>query len=135
MCSWLDSVASTQNSGNSAHPDDLRAGTYIASFPGFSRATTSARKASYPCFSLYTAQRIARSLDALMLHPDKPEYLAGQVYICIAVSRLLCCTGHVITLYYDIAMTSPHKLHLYYTLAIGTKLPCNVYLHALITLY
>lgn len=88
MCGWLDSVASTQNSGNSAHPDDLRAGTYIASFPGLSMGT---KDQFSPCL-LYlpiTAQRIARSLDELTLHPDKPEYLAGQ--FCIALSWLLCC--------------------------------------------
>ena len=26
VCSWLDAVATVQNSGKSAHPDDLRAG-------------------------------------------------------------------------------------------------------------
>ena len=29
VCSWLDAVAAVQNSGKSAHPDDLRTGIYF----------------------------------------------------------------------------------------------------------
>jgi WD40 repeat protein len=51
VCRWLDSVSAVQNSGNSAHPDDLRA-----------------------------AQRIARSLEAISLYPGKENLSVGDFH-------------------------------------------------------
>jgi hypothetical protein len=60
VCSWLDSVASVQNSGSHAHPDDLRA-----------------------------AQRIARSLEGISLYPSKPEQVAVGDFHCPITQELM----------------------------------------------
>ena len=72
VCSWLDAVATVQNSGKSAHPDDLRAGILPL--------THTHTKCTFSLsLSLSLAQRIARSLEAISLYPTKPDTLSGQL--------------------------------------------------------